>query len=62
MTRGLVAFLLILAAVLLFVHHRSDTHPLLIDAKAPVAQTCPSWFVQHPCALKRCGAPETKTA
>lgn len=32
MTRPLVAFILIAAAVLLFVHNRAETQPLLIDA------------------------------
>lgn len=32
MTRGLIAFLLVVTAVLLFVHHRAETQPLLIDA------------------------------
>lgn len=62
MTRPLVAFILIAAAVLLFVHNRAETQPLLIEAKAPTKQDCPAFFVQHPCAQARCGSPEARTA
>jgi hypothetical protein len=57
-----IRFLIVVALILLaaMTLAKPAVTPLLIDAAMPAK--CPNWFVQHPCALAKCGSPASRTA